>query len=185
MNRRIPVAVAILLLTASAAMAETKTEAVQGFVIDFGPLFTLVIWPTLSVVLIAVAGVIAARIQKKWGIEVDKKTVETAVQSGLQLAQSKVANANITSFAVQNQIVAQAANYASSHVPGALKKLGVDVSTEAGRAGLREKIEARLAPAVMVGLTSSEPMSVAAAAVIANPSVPSVPAPVDDPAPKG
>ena len=61
----------------------------------------------------------------------------------------------------------------------------MDVSTEAGRAGLREKIEARLAPAVMVGLTSSEPMSVAAAAVIANPSVPSVPAPVDDPAPKG
>lgn len=159
-------------------------SATDAFVIDFGPLFSLVIWPALSVVFLALAGVIAARIQKKWGIEVDKKTIETAVQSGLQLAQAKVASANISSVTVQNKIVADAANYAIAHVPDALKNLGVDVSTEQGKASLQEKIEARLAPAVLVAASSQEPMSVAAAATIANPSVASAPARVNDPAPK-
>lgn len=168
-----------VLLAINAAAADG-----QSFVIDFGPLFNLVIWPALSVVAIALAGVIAARIQKKWGIEVDKKTIETALQSGLQLAQSKVASSNISSVTVQSKIVADAANYAIAHVPGALKNVGVDVTTEAGLASLQEKLEARLAPAVLVGASSEAPMSVAAAATIANPNVASAPAPVDDTAPK-
>jgi hypothetical protein len=178
--------VVIILLVAGVfpARAEAVTQDAKGFVIDFGPLFTLVVWPTLSVVFLALAGVIAARIQKKFGIEVDKKTIETAVQAGLQLAQSKVASSNINSVTVQNGIVAAAANYAIAHVPDALKNIGVDVSTDAGKASLQQKIEARLAPAVMVGASSQAPMSVAAAATIANPSVASAPAPVDDTAPK-
>lgn len=178
--------VVIILLIAGVfpARAETATQDAQAFVIDFGPLFNLVIWPALSVVFLALAGVIAARIQKKWGIEVDKKTIETAVQAGLHLAQSKVATSDITKIEVQSKIVADAANYAIAHVPDALKNMGVDVSTDAGKASLQEKIEARLAPAVMVGVSSQAPMSVAAAATIANPSVASAPAPVDDTTPK-
>lgn len=173
----------ILVLSGRIAWAAGAGDA-QEFVVDFGPLFTLVVWPSLSAIALAVVGVITARIQKKWGIEVDKKTVETAVQAGLHLAQAKVASANISSVTVQNKIVADAANYAIAHVPDALKNLGVDVSSEEGKASLQEKIEARLAPAVMVGASSLQPMSVAAAATIANPSVASAPAPVDDAAPK-
>lgn len=181
MNRllMLPLATALVLL-ANTASAETAA----GFVIDFGPLFNLVIWPALGVVFLAVAGVIAKRVEAKWGLKVDKETIETAVQAGLQLAQAKVASANITSVAVQSEIIANAANYAIAHVPDTLKRVGVDVSTAAGKAALQEKIEARLAPAVMVGESSLEPMSVAAAATIANPSVASAPAPVNDTAPK-
>lgn len=170
----------ILLSTGRMAWAQTRGEQVQTFTIDFAPFFTMVVWPTLSVILLALASVVALRIQKKWGIEVDKKTIETAVNSGLQLAQAKVASSDITRVSVQNEIIAQAANYAIAHVPGALKNLGVDITTEAGRASLMEKIEARLAPAVMVGEASPGPMTVAAAATIANPDVATVPAPVID-----
>jgi hypothetical protein len=175
--------VALIVLLTGVARAATGTEDAQTFVIDFGPLFTLVIWPALSVVALALAGVIAAGIKKKWGVEVDKKTIETAMQAGLQLAQSKVASADITSLTVQSKIIADTANYAIAHVPDALKNMGVDVTTDAGKASLQEKIEARLAPAVMVGVSSQAPMSVAAAATIANPSVASAAAPVDDTAP--
>lgn len=152
--------------------------------IDLAPLFNTVIWPALSVLALAVVGVLANRIQKKWGVELDKKTIDAAVQAGLQLAQSKVASSNISSIQVQSKIVADTANYAIAHVPDALKNLGVDVSTAEGKTSLQEKIEARLAPAVMVGASSAIPMSVAAAATIANPNVASLPAPVDDTVPK-
>lgn len=172
--------VIILLLLPAAARA----ESVQQFTIDFAPLFNAVIWPALSAIAVAIAGVIASRIQKRFGIEVDKRAIETAMQNGLQLAQSKLSSSNISSVNVQNRIVADAANYAITHVPDALKNLGVDVSTAAGKANLQEKLEARLAPAVMVGASSQAPMSVAAAATIANPGVASAPAPVDDTSPK-
>lgn len=181
MNKAIAIAVALsCALIAPNAMAEDA----KGFVIDFGPLFTLVVWPALGIVAVAVAGIIANAIKNKFGVEIDKKTIETALQNGLQLAQKQVANANISSVTVQNEIIASTANYAITHASDALKSLGVDVTTDAGKANLVEKIEARLAPAVMVGASSQAPMSVAAAATIANPSVASAPAPVDDTAPK-
>ncbi len=173
-------ALACILLALRSAMA---ADSVQQFTIDFGPLFTLVIWPALSIIAVAIASVIAFQLKSRFGLEVDKKTIETALQSGLQYAQSKASQANISSVVVQNKIVADAANYVISHVPDTLKSVGVDVSTPEGRANLQEKLEARLAPAVMVGDSSQTEMSVATAATIANPAIPSQPAPVDNPAP--
>jgi hypothetical protein len=178
------VVVLILFFVGRPVFGQTKTEEVKTFVIDFTPLFNTVIWPALSVLAMAVVGVLVNRIQKKWGVEIDKKTIESAMTNGLQLAQSKFSQADLTQLRVQSEIVAGAANYAISHVPSALKNLGVDVTTQEGRESLKEKLEARLAPAVMVAEASPGPVSVAVAATIANPNVSTAPAPVVDALPK-
>ncbi len=178
------VVVLILFFAGRPVFGQTKTEEVKTFVVDFTPLFNTVIWPALAAIAMAIVGVLIDRIRKTWGIDVDRKTIETAVNNGLQLAQARMASSDLTRASVQNEIIAGAANYAISHVPGALKNLGVDITTPEGRASLMEKIEARLAPAVMVAEATPGPVTVAAAATIANPDVSTAPAPVIDAVPK-
>jgi len=67
--------------------------------------------------------------------------LEEAMKNGLALAQARAQKsiyAKGLTIEVKSQLVADAANYASKHVPGALKTLGV------GPQDLREKLEARL-----------------------------------------
>jgi biopolymer transport protein ExbB/TolQ len=64
-------------------------------------------------------------------------------------------------------------DYVATHGADDLKTMKLDLSTDAGQTNLRQKIESRLAPAVLV--SSVSPMSVAAAASMVNPDVPTDP----------
>lgn len=146
--------------------------------IDLAPLFSQVIWPALSVIALALAGYIAKKIANKADADTQEKTrklVNGVLQAGLQLAQRKVASSNMENVDIQDGIVADALKYAVANGPVALKALGVDVSTPEGREEVTQKIESMLAPAIMVAVSSKKSVSVATAASIVNPTVPTGP----------
>lgn len=143
--------------------------------IDITPLFNLVIWPMLSVVGLALASFIAAKISSYTGSqnqERNRTLINGILQSGLQAAQARVATSNIQNVEVQSGIVADALKYAVANGPEALKKAGIDITSPEGQREVAEKIEAMLAPAVMVAAASPNDVSVATAATIANPVIP-------------
>lgn len=140
--------------------------------IDLQPILNLVVWPVLGALGMALAGLITARVNQWLGLKNNaflQATLEKAIQSGLQAAQARVATMNIQHVDVQSKILADASTYVLSHVPDTLKAAGIDVSTPAGAMELAEKLEARLAPAIMVAVSSPTDVSVATAATIANP----------------
>lgn len=146
--------------------------------IDLAPLINIG-WQFLSIVALALAGYIAKKFTDKADAQTKEKLrvlVNGILQSGLQMAQAKVSTANIERVEVQSGIVADALRYAVENGPAALKKLGVDVSTVEGKREIADKLESMLAPAVMVAASSKSDVSVATAATIANPHVPTGPA---------
>lgn len=147
--------------------------------IDLNPILNGIVWPALGAVVSTVAGVIAFQIKKKWGMQIDTATVDHALQMGLQKAQAAVASSNIADLRIRNGIVADTAGYVVSHAPDALKAMGVDITTPAGQLNLKEKIEARLAPAILAGASTTADMSVGAAATIVNPAISTEPIPMD------
>lgn len=168
-----------LLAAALVAIAAPAWADVATTTIDLKPLFNLVIWPMLSVIGLALAGFIATRISTWTGSQNEARNralINDILQSGLQAAQARVATSNIQHIDVQDGIVAGALQYAVANGPDALKKAGVDVTTPEGRAAVSQKLEAMLAPAVMVAVSSPVDVSVATAATIANPAIPVGPA---------
>ena len=142
--------------------------------IDLNPLFSQVVWPALSIVALALAGYIAKKIANKADADTQDKVrilVNNVLQSGLQAAQAKVASSNIERPNVQAGIIADALNYASLHGPEALKKLGIDMTTEAGQKEIYAKLQSMLAPSVMLAVASPNNVSVATAATALNSAV--------------
>jgi len=138
---------------AGAAFAQAAAAAANTS-IDFKPLLDQVVYPALSVVAIAGAGWIAAKINKRLKLENDsivRGYLETALQRGLDFAKSQTAGVNLT-VDVKNEMVAAAANYAIKKVPDALKHFRID------EAGLKEMLAARLeSPPPMIVVPTTPP----------------------------
>ncbi|HTE35720.1 MAG TPA: hypothetical protein VK634_06885 [Reyranella sp.] len=154
--------------------------------VDLKPLLDQVVWPLVGAVLAALATFLTTKLAQWLKLKSSamlQATVEAALNNGLQLAQAKVATLNISNIGVQSEIVAQAAAYAIARAPDALKSVGIDTTTPQGLAAVRDQIEARLAPAVLVGAASPLDLSVGTAATIANPSIATGPVEVTSAAP--
>lgn len=133
----------VILLPGLAAAADTPATTL-GTTIDFGPVLHDVVLPIALAILPIVAAWVASKVNGWLGIQNNAALsglIETAMQNGLALAQSKVPNLVPTAIPVdvKNELIATAANYVLAHVPDALKMLGVD------QGALIQKLEARLA----------------------------------------
>lgn len=147
--------------------------------IDLKVLMDTVVWP---LVMIIMSGIVIPYVAKKLKIENNRQaisTVETALTNGIKLAQARFANSNIQRIEVQDEMVATAANYVIKHVPDALKLLGIDLTTEAGRATIAEKLQARIAPMLVVATAVPGNVSVATASMLSS-TVATAPATLTD-----
>jgi len=129
-------ALAYLLAIGAAYAADTT--------VDIAPLIREVLLPIASALGMVLATWISAKIAELLKIRRDDALaakVEEALRNGLALAQSRLEDkigSGPIPIDVKSQIVADAAHYAATHVPAALKKLGVTPDV------LQEKLEARL-----------------------------------------
>jgi hypothetical protein len=120
-----------------------NTEVVVATV-DLGPLIRDVLLPFLGVVLTVIAGWAGKKFAEWMGVKRDDALaakIEEAMKNGLALAQSRLEQKIGTgpiNVETKSELVATAGKYATDHVPGALKALGVTPEV------LQEKLEARL-----------------------------------------
>lgn len=112
--------------------------------IDLAPLLHEILLPIASALGMVLATWLAKKVADWLNVRRDEAFIgklEEAMKNGLALAQSRaeqqIRDKGLT-VEVKSQLVADAANYAAAHVPGALKALGV------GPRELAEKLEARL-----------------------------------------
>lgn len=112
--------------------------------IDLAPFLHEFLLPVASALGMVLATWLAKKVADWLNIRRDDALIaklEEALKNGLALAQAraqqKIDEKGLT-VEVKSQLVADAANYAATHVPGALKALGV------GPRELAEKLEARL-----------------------------------------
>lgn len=119
--------------------------AAQAATVDIGPLVSEIVIPAV----VALLGLLATWLARKavgwFGMQQDGRAtelLEAAMKNGLAYAQAQLAGRIGTgpiAIEVRSEAVAIAANYAVTHVPDALKLLGVD------RGKLVDKLTARLA----------------------------------------
>lgn len=127
---------AVVLISGSAV-----AQQAGGTTVDLSPLLANVVYPILSALVLALGGWAVQKFAAMVGLkntQALQSTVESALQNALAYGQSKVADVPLT-IDVKNQIVANAANYATAHVPDALSKLGITKDQ------LVQKLQARLA----------------------------------------
>lgn len=145
-GRRIHAAIAaalVVIFLPGLAAAADAAAAVASTVIDFGPVVSQFVVP-LVIALLGILGTWLLAKAKTWlnlkNNDALAGVLETAMQNGLALAQSRIPNLVPSSIPldVKNEIVAVAGRYVLDHVPDALKLLGVD------QTALVEKLEARL-----------------------------------------
>ena len=112
--------------------------------IDLAPFLHEFLLPVASALGMVLATWLAKKVADWLNVRRDEAFIgklEEAMKNGLALAQSRaeqqIRDKGLT-IEVKSQLVADAANYAAAHVPGALKALGV------GPRELTEKLEARL-----------------------------------------
>lgn len=101
----------------------------------------------LGIVLTAVASWAGKKLSDKLGLEKEseaRKYVQEALQTGINFAmkEAKKRAQDIKDPEVENKLVADAANYAITHVPDGLKLLKLDPVRD--RARIEEIIRARL-----------------------------------------
>lgn len=116
-----------------AVLIPSAAFAAEGYALHIQDVLQAIIgavFSILGVVATAAIGVMAHRIDKKTGIEIDDNTrqyLNNALQNGLKYAENKARSAaeNIEDPVIKNKVVADAANYVTQNVPDALAHFGV------------------------------------------------------------
>jgi hypothetical protein len=143
---RILAAGALALVFFAAGPVLAQTAASPSTTIDLAPLINTVLLPALGTILV---GAVVWAAKKLVGIQLDTKavgTVNDVMQKALAYG-SGIVGAHAT-IDVKSPLIATAANYALTHAPDALKRLGVSPDQ------LAEKLVARWNdPSVPVGVT--------------------------------
>lgn len=122
--------------------------------VDLTPLIEVLV--SLAV-LLAMWGV--RRLAGSIGLDMDakqRKVIEEMIEIGAGYATKKLAGPDgQLSFKVENEFVAEIADYMVDSVPGALKHFKIDPRTPEGRAKLERMIEARIGLSEMQGAKDS------------------------------
>lgn len=134
------------------------------------------VWPICLALLSAVASFAMLWLTKKSNSWVNAQNnqsyddvIDQACMGGIAFGQQTQANSDIRNEAVQAAIVASAFAYAKGHATEAIIARGITDAI------LRQKIIARLAPALMAAAAVGGQVSVAAAATAVNPNIPTTP----------
>lgn len=120
---------AAVVVSAPVAFAQTAAPTPAAGVIDFRPLLNEVVLPLGTAAAVWFAGWLTTRITGWLKISRDDRVrayLEKALLLAIDYGRSKLDRGSPITMQVKSQIVADAANYAVEHVPGALKHFGVD-----------------------------------------------------------
>lgn len=138
------------------------------------------IWPLALIVFGSIASFIVAYLTHKSAAWVDVQNneihdavIDSAIHNAIAFAQEGQSSSDMRNEGVQGRIADIAFNYVKGHAAQALAARKIDDKI------LMEKIRARMAPSIMAAHASGGPITVAAAATMANPNIPTVPIEVE------
>lgn len=145
--------------------------------VDAKPFWDQVLWPIIGAVAMALVAWIVRLLTPYIGANAAKALddrLTKAMQDGLASAQLQFQGNSLESFNVQNEVLAKALNYVAKHAGEDLKKAGVTDEL------LKEKLNAMLAPAIMLATAQPGMTTVAQVATQANPAIPTAPVNVNN-----
>jgi len=103
----------------------------------------------LAVVVTAVVGVVGRKLSQRFNLEIEfrhREVLQEALTQSVLFAinRARAVYKDNPPIKIRNQVVATAYQYVLTAVPDALKKFGIDPSTEAGQKRVLEMVETRL-----------------------------------------